>query len=288
MSTKSWRMPSILSSSRMRVPVPPPARPVAMTGTSSRLRARAMLMPLPPGSAKPSLARCRCPSWKLGTVRIRSRAALRVTVMIMSGAAPWTYLREPTRNVSSHALRVPRGLVCEPRLRDRRPRDERRTGQEPAAGVDLHLAQGLSPSYRQRNDARRHDSLDEHRAEPHRTLDRPACHELDRPAVPLCRGARVHAVRRDDRREPVAREPEPEQGRKVLVALRARGPAEECRVDRHAAGPRCCDLPVGSHEVRLSKAELLGARVHQGDEALLVAAHVVGKCLGGVVRALDQ
>ena len=83
--TKSLRIASSVSSSTIRVPVRPPARPVATTGTSSRLSARATLIPLPPASASTSLARCRCPSLKIGTVSERSSAALRVTVTITAG-----------------------------------------------------------------------------------------------------------------------------------------------------------------------------------------------------------
>jgi len=81
--TKSLRIASPDSSSRMRVPVRPPTSPVATTGTSSSFRARAMLIPFPPASVRAWLARCRWPSWKFGTVSVRSIAALRVTVTIM-------------------------------------------------------------------------------------------------------------------------------------------------------------------------------------------------------------
>ena len=40
-------------------------------------------MPLPPASARPELARWRCPRWKFGTVSVRSTAALSVTVTII-------------------------------------------------------------------------------------------------------------------------------------------------------------------------------------------------------------
>jgi D-alanyl-D-alanine carboxypeptidase (penicillin-binding protein 5/6) len=59
------------------------ALPVATTGWSSRFRARATLIPFPPASVSTSLARWRWPSWRIGTVSERSRAALRVTVMII-------------------------------------------------------------------------------------------------------------------------------------------------------------------------------------------------------------
>jgi hypothetical protein len=82
MRTKSLRIASAVSSSTMRVPVRPPAKPVATTGTSSAFSARATLMPLPPANVSPALARCRCPSWKFGTVSVRSIAAFSVTVTI--------------------------------------------------------------------------------------------------------------------------------------------------------------------------------------------------------------
>jgi len=83
MRTKSLRIASVASSSTIRSPVLPPARPVAITGESSRFSARATLIPLPPAELRLALARCRWPSWKFGTVSVRSTAALRVTVMIM-------------------------------------------------------------------------------------------------------------------------------------------------------------------------------------------------------------
>src|SRR5450631_2134305 len=82
--TKSLRMPSLVRPSMIDAPVRPPASPVAMTGSPKRLSVRAMLMPLPPASASASEARLRVPDWKLGTVRVRSSAALRVTVTITS------------------------------------------------------------------------------------------------------------------------------------------------------------------------------------------------------------
>ena len=83
MWTKSLRIASRVSASTMRLPVEPPTSPVATTGTPSAFNARATLMPLPPASVTPALARCRCPRWKLGTVSVRSIAALSVTVTII-------------------------------------------------------------------------------------------------------------------------------------------------------------------------------------------------------------
>ena len=48
MRTKSFRIPSRVSSSTISVPVRPPASPVATTGSPRRFKARATLMPLPP------------------------------------------------------------------------------------------------------------------------------------------------------------------------------------------------------------------------------------------------
>ena len=70
----------------IRSPARPPASPVAITGASSCLSARATLMPLPPAEVRLALARWRWPSWKFGTVSVRSTAALRVTVTIMRRA----------------------------------------------------------------------------------------------------------------------------------------------------------------------------------------------------------
>src|SRR5918997_3077603 len=81
-STKSKGMAASLKPSRMVSPLRPPTSPVASTGTSRALRARATFMPLPPASATLSVARCLWPSVRLGTTRVRSTAALRVTVRI--------------------------------------------------------------------------------------------------------------------------------------------------------------------------------------------------------------
>ena len=68
----------------MRVPVGPPAMPVAITGWPRARRALATFTPLPPAMAVCSTARWRRPSRKLGTARVLSIAALRVTVMIIA------------------------------------------------------------------------------------------------------------------------------------------------------------------------------------------------------------
>jgi hypothetical protein len=82
MRTKSLRIASPVRRSTIRIPACPPARPVATTGTPSSLSARATFRPLPPASGRPARARCRCPRWKFGTVIVRAKAALRVTVTI--------------------------------------------------------------------------------------------------------------------------------------------------------------------------------------------------------------
>jgi hypothetical protein len=82
MRTKSMRKFSRCRPSMICWPARPPTRPVMTTGCPRDLSARAMLTPLPPGSVRLSLARCRKPVWKLGTVSVLSTAALGVTVMI--------------------------------------------------------------------------------------------------------------------------------------------------------------------------------------------------------------
>src|SRR3954471_7140200 len=135
MRTKSLRIPSRPRSSTMRSPVRPPARPVATTGVSSRFSARATLIPLPPALVRLLLARCRWPNWKFGTVRVRSTAALRVTVTI-TATAPRRGGRLLDADLLADAKRgrVAAGVeVLEPR--DRRP-FLRRDRRERVAGLD--------------------------------------------------------------------------------------------------------------------------------------------------------
>ena len=115
---------------------------MATTGTSSRLRARATLMPLPPASTSALLARCRCPSLKIGTVSERSSAALRVTVTI-TGATPssetWTLRDEPEEMVDG-AAGVPRDLPRGADGRNRLRGDERCARYQPTSREHPHLA----------------------------------------------------------------------------------------------------------------------------------------------------
>src|SRR5512133_1075305 len=153
MRTKSLRIASSVSSLTMRVPVNPPASPVATTGTSSRFSARATLIPLPPASVRPPLARCRWPRWKLGTVRVRSRAALSVTVTIMR-------LGDPSPHVVRCAAEIPAHAVGRTRLADRTGRDERGPRDELPTVVDPHLAELVALSHRQLDAGRRNDAFD--------------------------------------------------------------------------------------------------------------------------------
>src|SRR6476469_2799707 len=119
----------------MRSPVRPPARPVATTGVSSRFRARATLIPLPPALVRLFDARCRWPNWKFGTVRVRSTAALRVTVTL-TAAAPRRGGRLLDADLLPDAKRggVDAGVeVLEPRDRRSFLRRDRR---ERVAGLD--------------------------------------------------------------------------------------------------------------------------------------------------------
>src|ERR687893_760270 len=83
-------MPASLNPPRMVSPLRPPTSPLASTGTSRALRARATFIPLPPASATLSVARCLWPSVRLGTTRVRSTAALRVTVRITCNHLPFS------------------------------------------------------------------------------------------------------------------------------------------------------------------------------------------------------
>ena len=215
----------------MRVPVRPPARPVATTGTSSRLSARATLMPLPPASARTLLARCRCPSLKIGTVSERSSAALRVTVTI-TGAAPssrrWSTLRtacsrdEPDEMVHG-APGVPPDLPRRSDRRNGRRGDERRTGDQPAVRVHPHLARLLTASDRQGERRARDDTLDE------RSAPRARCGSTARRGDELDGRAAVADLRRGRRRE---RRRSPARGGT------ARGPTRAGARDRRSAASR--------------------------------------------------
>src|SRR5690348_15824403 len=162
MRTKSLRIASVVSSSTMRVPVRPPARPVATTGTSSALSARATLIPLPPASVCAALARCRWPSWKFGTVSVRSSAALSVTVMIIA-------LRDPRPDVLRRVLCVEADASEDRRLRDRTGGDERPRGDDSLAVVDADRPEALALVHGQahrggRDDASRERPVDANRA----------------------------------------------------------------------------------------------------------------------------
>ena len=91
------------------------ARPGEAAGETGRddrhlepFSARATLMPLPPARVRPPpVARCRWPRWKLGTVSVRSRAALRVTVMIIrepSGGIGGAWVLAPSQARTQGAL----------------------------------------------------------------------------------------------------------------------------------------------------------------------------------------
>src|SRR5436189_121757 len=126
MRTKSLRIASSVSCSTRRVPVRPPASPVATTGTSSRFSARATLIPLPPARVSPPLARCRWPRWKLGTVSVRSRAALSVTVTIMASAS-----RNPSPHVVRRSLEIPARATGNAGLVDRTGGDDLEARESP-------------------------------------------------------------------------------------------------------------------------------------------------------------
>src|SRR5947207_6202226 len=174
MRTKSLRIASPVSSSTMRVPVRPPASPVATTGTSSRFSARATLIPLPPARVSPPLARCRWPRWKLGTVSVRSRAALSVTVTIMASGS-----RNPSPHVVRRSLQIPARAAANAGLVDRTGGDERCARHELAPLVDAHLAELLALSDGQVDTHRRHDTFHQRAAGDDGTPDRTRRHEVD-------------------------------------------------------------------------------------------------------------
>ena len=110
-----------------------------------------MLIPLPPASVSTSLARWRCPSWKFGTVSVRSSAAFSVTVTITE--KPPEVVERPS-GVEAYASEPSRPL-------DGVRRDERRAGQDDAAVEHLDLAEHLAAPHRQRHLDGHDDPLDE-------------------------------------------------------------------------------------------------------------------------------
>src|SRR4051794_29921840 len=158
MRTKSWRIASFESSSRIRVPVPPPASPVATTGTSRRLSARAMLTPLPPACERLALARWRWSSWRFGTVSVRSSAAFNVTVTIIgrlgykAGSAWPSRSVEPPADGRRDVLRVPARLRGNRGRRDRLRGHERGRRDQALTVVDANDAVLLAAP-----DGKRHD-----------------------------------------------------------------------------------------------------------------------------------
>src|SRR5262245_24203425 len=227
MRTKSFRIASAVSCSTIRVPVSPPASPVATTGTSSRLSARATLIPFPPARVRPPLARCRWPRWKLGTVSVRSRAALRVTVTIIR-------LRDPSPHVVRGAPEIPARAADRARLVDRTGGDERRACDEASPLVDPHLAQLLTLPDRQLDASRRHDALHERTAGDDGPPDRPRRHEVDR-FLPVRRSrSRVDVPRVDRLDDAEAGKPPGHQLRQVVVAPPPRRAPEDRRVNGDA------------------------------------------------------
>src|SRR6476619_2389541 len=272
MRTKSLRIASPVSSSTMRVPVRPPARPVATTGTWSCLSARATLIPLPPASVRTSLARWRWPSWSVGTVRERSSAALRVTVMITvslgaSGDEPYEMM--------NCAAGDPPPLCRGPGLAAGCGRDERRPRDDARAIGDHDRPDPLARGDRKREDARHDDPLGERPVGRRRPADPPPRDGRNGREPPADGERRVRAAGVDDRHAPVAVEAEPEQRREIAVALRLGGRAEHDGGDTHPARPGKRGLgPPGAG----------GVAGLAADEAAEAPEQVVGRLDDAAVR----
>src|SRR5262245_2673600 len=227
----------------MRVPVRPPASPVATTGWSSRFSARATLIPFPPASVTTSLARWRCPSWRIGTVSERSSAALRVTVTITGRVSSSGYeAGEMMERSTCHEAR----LGERSRLRDIAVGDQRRAGDEARAVEDANLTQPLSPRDGEREHTGHDDALDErpeHGGGPH---DRTRGAKADARQAPARVGTRVHASRVDGEHRAVLAEPPSEEGLEVGVAGVLGRCAEDGNGDRRASiAGRCYLRPPG-------------------------------------------
>ena len=209
--------------------------PVATTGTSRCLSARATLIPLPPASVRLWLARCRWPSWKFGTVSVRSSAALSVTVTIIENQPPMCVngaagveaergRRGPDATPTAPATSgSPRDEAASRRARaPRRARWPFATGSDSADGATTRSTSGLSTRTAANEPLRRTSA--------HAAL---AVAEL---------GVHIDPVRLHEPHRPVARRGPSEQRREVGVALRPRRAAEDRRVERDAVPAHGRDL----------------------------------------------
>ena len=198
--------PLRLSSSTIRVPVRPPARPGRDDRDAELLERPRDVEPLPPASVTAALARWRWPSWKFGTVSVRSTAALSVTVTIMT----------PTHVSHDQAWRAARPRVQPTRaatagLLDRAGGDERAPGDHAAAGRDGDDAEPLALADRQLDGHRRDDALHERPADPDDAPRRLGRDERDGGAAVRERDRRVDAPRLRRLDDDVLREPPREQ-----------------------------------------------------------------------------
>src|SRR5262249_4259566 len=157
------------------------------------------LIPFPPASVSAWLARCRCPSWKLGTVSVRSMAALRVTVTITAS--------HPPEEVRERASDVPADAARKPGRRDRARRHERARSDEPAAARG-RARPDRRPALGRANEAPRDDDLlHERTPAPDGAEEWAGGAKIAGPAAEAGGRARVGAARADHGRAPVLGEP---------------------------------------------------------------------------------
>src|SRR5205807_3159247 len=110
-------------------------------------------------------ARCRWPRWKFGTVSVRSRAALSVTVTIIGSL-------DPAPHVAGRTAYVPPRPAEHAGLGDRPRGDERRAREKAVPIVDADLAQPLALSHGEHHTQRHDHPLDEWPADEHCARDR--------------------------------------------------------------------------------------------------------------------
>src|SRR5262249_4922264 len=170
-----------------------------------------MLTPLPPASDRLALARWRWPSWRLGTVSVRSSAAFRVTVTI-TAATPRSSCPRASRTSRRRRARPGRTWNPPPPAA---PAPRTRCGRGPPA------RRSLRTFGRPRRGAGWHHPPAQAPPDPDGGAHAVLRDQLDRPAPERRRGGRVHAMRPDQRRDPVARQPPAQQLGEVVVALGA-------------------------------------------------------------------
>src|SRR5262249_53117406 len=192
-------------------------------------------------SDRAALARCRWPSWKFGTVSVRSSAAFSVTVMIIAPAS-----RDPRPDVLGGPARIEADARKERRTRDRVRRDERARRDQPSALVHTKRPEALTRAHRQAHRRGCDDARDERMLEADGAPDAAGGDEMERCATVAGLRERVRPSFGDHARDTVSGKPPAEEPCKIDVPLRARRAADDRRVDGDAVSAHGGDLTPAS------------------------------------------